>query len=120
MMSKAGRAARPYALWIVPFVLLSVLTRSPWPLVFAIGGVTHLAGARMWEHHWAHRPGSRGALRRTRRSTGPATMTELREHMSLHAARRSVRRLRPLLGRAWRLPAHEAGVHLGTARRSAR
>jgi len=123
MMSKparAARAARPYALWTVPFAGLSLAMASLWPLVFALGGVTHLAAARAWEHWGAHRAGGRAELRRFRRHTGPATTGELREHMSLRAVRRSAARLRPSLGSTWRLPAHEAGVHLGTAGRGTR
>jgi hypothetical protein len=92
------------------------------PLV-ALAGALAAEGTRLAAEAWGwQRAGGRAELRRQRRHGGPAPMRELFTHMSLTAARRAVRGLRPsLAGRRLRsIPAHDAGIYLGTARRAAR
>lgn len=92
------------------------------PLVFLAGALT-AEGGRLAAEAWGwQRAGGKAELRRLRRHGGPATMRELHRHLSLRAARRAARAARPSLAalRLAAIPAHQAGIALGTARRSAR
>jgi hypothetical protein len=92
------------------------------PLVFLAGALAAEAGRLAAEAWGWQRAGGKAELRRLRRHGGPATMRELHRHLSLRAARRAARAARPSLAglRLAAVPAHQAGIALGTARRSAR
>jgi hypothetical protein len=77
----ARRIALPYAAWLVPFTVAAVVLSAWWPLIFALGGITHLAGDRLRLHYGWHRRGGKAAARKRRAYQGEATISELARNL---------------------------------------
>jgi hypothetical protein len=111
--------ARSYLLALATAMIVTILTRSLWPLGATAAGCAAIAADRYIEHRWFHRSGGRSAARRRRRYQGMARPGELSLSVSLAAVRHSCKHLRPSLGGRTRLlPADEAGIELGQIRRT--
>jgi len=78
-----------------------------------IGAAGHHAAGRAWEAIGIRRSGGRRAARQRRKYQGIASEWELLRNLSLPAARRRAKVTRPQSGR---LPAAEAGVHIGRSK----
>jgi hypothetical protein len=89
----AFRAALPYAAWLIPFAILALVLGAAWPVIFALGGVVHLAADRLRIHLAWHRNGGKAALRRRAAWQGHATPAEISRNLS-----------------------HDRGVFVGTVR----
>ncbi len=121
---KAGvyRAVRPYlaGLAAVAVLTLVIMVAAPGllPLVLLpLGVVLGIAGDRYREHRGWHRSGGKAAMRRRRGWQGHATWAELNRKLSLAAARRNARGMRPLFGgHTRRLAPAEAGILIGTVK----
>ena len=79
----------------------------------AVGVAATLAAGRLLEERGIRRNGGRRAARARRKYQGTATRRDIHKHLSAGAARRKAQFTRPQT--SGRLPAHEAGVHVGTA-----
>jgi len=107
---RKARHAAPYAAGLTVALAVAVLLHSLAPFWVTIGLVAMHAGLRLLEAVDIRRNGGRRAARQRRRFQGIASEWELRS-LSLCAARRRAKVTRPQTG--GRLPAHEAGVHIG-------
>jgi hypothetical protein len=108
--------AVPYAA-VGAVVVIAVLWPSQLPGMI-VTALAAIAAGRLVEAHdflATRRNGGRRAARRRRKWQGPASWRDRRKHLSLSAARKQARFTRPQT--TGRLPAHEAGVHVGTVRR---
>jgi len=82
---RAGAALRvtlPYAAWLVPSAIAAMALQSWLPLVFALGGITFLAGDRLRLRLGLHRKGGKAAMRKRARYQGPATLAEISRNLS--------------------------------------
>ena len=110
---RKARAAAPYAAGLIAAGILTVL-HHPLLAGAGIGVMATLTTIRLLEAHGTRRGGGRRAARARRRYQDLATRRELHRHLSLTAARRRAKVTRPQT--AGRLPAAEAGVHIGRTR----
>jgi hypothetical protein len=125
--ARVAKATAPYVLaygaaLVLVMIASLLLGVTPLPgMFFVLGAALAHAVIRLHEASGWHRDGGKAAQRKRRRFQGPATMRELHRRLGLRAARRNAAIMRPSLGgRTRRLPPEEAGVFIGTARRSVR
>jgi hypothetical protein len=77
------RPALPYAAWLALFALAALVLQSWLPLVFALGGITALAGDRLRLHLGWHRRGGKAAMRKRARYQGQASLGEISRNFGL-------------------------------------
>ena len=112
---RKARHAAPYTAVLVITAALSLLLRSLLPFGIGLGITGTLIVLRLLEAVDIRRHGGRRAARQRRRFQGIASEWEQFRSLGLRAARRRARVTRPQTG--GRLPASEAGVHIGRSRR---
>jgi type IV secretion system protein VirD4 len=110
---RKARHAVPYAAGLAVALAAALMLHSLAPFWVAIGLAAMHAGLRLHEAAGIRRNGGKRAARQRRRFQGIASEWELRT-LSLRVARKRARVTRPQT--PGRLPAHEAGVHIGRSR----
>jgi type IV secretory pathway TraG/TraD family ATPase VirD4 len=111
---RKARHAAPYAAGLTVALAAAVLMHSLAPFWVAIGLVAMHAGLRLLEAVDIRRNGGRRAARQRRKYQGMASRRDSGRHLSLVAVRRRAKVTRPQ-AHTRRMPAHEAGVHVGRA-----
>jgi hypothetical protein len=80
-VAAARRIVLPYAGWLALWAVIALVLSAWWPLVFVLGGITHLAADRIRLHWGWHRSGGKAAARKRRAYQGEATISELGRHL---------------------------------------
>lgn len=114
------RAVAPYLAAFALAAVIDAITGWGFPLELVLGATLWHMLLRLHEAYGWHRRGGKTAARKRRKYQGPASWSEKRAKLSLHAIRKRAHITRPATEKPHRLPADQLGVLIGTTVRRSR